>query len=127
MAAIASSHQAIAAARESPINPPSSKLDQSSHIIARPANISPTTAGRASRKKMPTDTGDLSSSPMLLFGDMQKAAALGLRRDIRVRVDDSRYAEYDQIAMIATQRFDIVAHDVGDANTAGPLVALIGH
>ena len=47
---------------------------------------------------------------------------MGVRRDIRFRVDESRFAEYDQLALIAAERFDSVAHDVGDATTAGPMV-----
>ncbi len=50
---------------------------------------------------------------MLLFGDMSQAVTFGSRRDIRFRVDESRYAEYDQLVLIATQRFYIVAHDLG--------------
>ena len=76
--------------------------------------------------KMPTSTGDLSDGVMALFGNMSQAVAFGVRRDIRIRVDESRYAEFDQLALIATQRYEIAAHDVGTASAAGPLVALVG-
>ena len=34
--------------------------------------------------------------------------------------------EYDQVGIKATERFDFVAHDLGDTSTAGPVVGLIG-
>ena len=77
-------------------------------------------------QKMPTSTGDLSDEVMLLFGDMSKAATLGDRRSITVKVDESRYLDYDQLAIQGTERFDIVVHDVGDAATVGCLVGLVG-
>jgi HK97 family phage major capsid protein len=66
-------------------------------------------------------------SPMFFFGDLSMAARLGSRRDIRVLVSDQRYMEYDQIAIQATERFDINVHDIGDASTAGPIVAGMGN
>jgi HK97 family phage major capsid protein len=63
---------------------------------------------------------------MLLFGDLSKAATMGDRRLITVKVDESRYLDYDQLAIQGTERFDIVCHDVGDANNVGAIVALIG-
>lgn len=75
---------------------------------------------------MPTSTGDLSDVVMLLFGDLRLAATLGERRGIQVkRSDEIKFVE-DQIAMKATERIDINIHDIGDATTAGPIVALIG-
>lgn len=75
---------------------------------------------------MPTSTGDLSNVVMVLFGDMSLAATMGDRRMIRVMQDESRYLEYDQLAIRATERFDINVHDLGDGTTAGPIVALVG-
>ena len=75
---------------------------------------------------LPTSTGDLSDLPMLYFGDLSLAARMGERRGIRVKTSDDRYFEYDQIGIAATERVDINVHDVGDATTAGPIVALIG-
>jgi HK97 family phage major capsid protein len=51
---------------------------------------------------------------------------MGERRGITVKTSEERYFEYDQIAIQATERVDINVHDVGDATTAGPIVALIG-
>lgn len=75
---------------------------------------------------LPTSTGDLSDLPMLYFGDLSLAARMGERRGIRVKTSDDRYFEYDQIGIQATERVDVVVHDVGDTTTAGPIVALIG-
>ena len=75
---------------------------------------------------MPTSTGDLSDEAMLLFGDMQSAATMGVRRDIRIATDESRYFELDQVAIKGTERYDIVVHDCGTATDAGAVVALIG-
>lgn len=63
---------------------------------------------------------------MLMFGDISKAATIGERRGISVSRTDDRYWELDQIGLKATERVDIVVHDVGDSSTAGPVVALIG-
>lgn len=75
---------------------------------------------------LPTATTDLSDLPMLYFGDLSLGARMGERRGIRVKTSDDRYFEYDQIGVQATERVDIVVHDVGDATTPGPIVALIG-
>jgi hypothetical protein len=41
-----------------------------------------------------------------------------------VQADASRYFEFDQIGLRATERLDIVVHEVGTASAAGPIVAL---
>jgi HK97 family phage major capsid protein len=69
---------------------------------------------------------DMSGKVMALFGRMDLAVAMGLRRDLRIRIDDASFAQYDQIGLYATERFDIVAHDIGTATAPGALVALIG-
>jgi len=60
----------------------------------------------------------------LLFGDLSRASMMGDRRDMRVFSTEHRYAEFDQTGIIATQRYDIVVHDLGDGTDAGPLVAM---
>jgi HK97 family phage major capsid protein len=77
-------------------------------------------------QKMPTSTGDLENVAMILFGDFAQAATMGDRRGFTMRVLVERYAEYDQIGVVGTERFDINVHDLGDNTTAGPVVALIG-
>jgi hypothetical protein len=78
------------------------------------------------RPDLPTATTDISDTAMLFFGDLSKAVTMGERRGITVKKSEERYFEYDQIAIQATERVDINVHDVGDATTAGPIVALIG-
>lgn len=75
---------------------------------------------------LPTSTGDLSDLPMFYFGDLSLAASMGTRRGITVKTSEDRYLEYDQIGIQATERFDIVVHDIGSSSAAGPLVAMMG-
>lgn len=75
---------------------------------------------------MPTSTGDLSDVAMMLFGDIGLAATMGDRRGMTVaRSTEYKFAE-DQIAIKATERFDINIHDTGNTTVAGPVVALMG-
>lgn len=75
---------------------------------------------------LPTATTTLSGSLMAMVGDLSLAAMLGTRREIRMTADTSRYVEYDQVAFLANERFDINVHDLGDGTNAGPIVALKG-
>lgn len=77
-------------------------------------------------QSLPAVATDLSDVPMVYFGDIGLAAKMGSRRGIAVRTLNERYAEYDQIGVMATERFDIVVHDIGDASNAGAVVALMG-
>lgn len=73
----------------------------------------------------PTATTDLSDTAVMLFGDIGMAVAFGDRRGMSVaRSTEYKFAE-DQIAIKATERFDINVHDIGDTTTAGPVVALM--
>ena len=63
---------------------------------------------------------------MLFFGDLSMAATFGDRRGMTIAVSTERYFELDQLAIKGTERFDIVAHGLGDNTNAGPIVALIG-
>jgi HK97 family phage major capsid protein len=76
--------------------------------------------------KMPTTTTSLSGLPMLAFGNFRQGVGFGARRDITLKVDESRYLEYDQVAIRGTERFDINVHDIGDGTTAGPIILLMG-
>lgn len=78
-------------------------------------------------QSLPTSTGDLSNAVMLFFGDLSMASTMGSRRGIRVQLSTERYFDSDEIGIKGTERFDINNHDIGDASTAGPLVALIGN
>ena len=59
-----------------------------------------------------------------LFGDLRLATHFGLRQQIAIRSSTDRYIEFDQTYLQGLVRFDIVTSDVGDASTAGPVVAL---
>ena len=80
-----------------------------------------------SSPKMPHGAAtDYTGLPMILFGNMRKAAIFGSRRETRLKVDGSRYLEFDQVAVLGTERYDINCHELGDNATAGALVALVG-
>jgi HK97 family phage major capsid protein len=59
-----------------------------------------------------------------LFGDLSQAATYGVRREVSIKTDASRFIEFDQLLTFATARVAMVAHDLGDTSKAGPLVAL---
>lgn len=73
---------------------------------------------------LPQIATTLTGKVMLLFGDLSLAAAVGDRRVVAVRKSDHRYFDQDQIGVLGTERVDVVAHDVGDNTTAGPIVGL---
>lgn len=77
-------------------------------------------------QKMPTSTGDLSDVIMFLYGDFSLACTMGDRAGFSVQVLTERYAEFRQIGVISTERFDFVAHDLGDTSNAGPVVGFLG-
>jgi HK97 family phage major capsid protein len=58
------------------------------------------------------------------FGALELGATMGDRRPTEIAVSEDRYFESDQIGVRGTTRFDINCHDVGDAATAGAIVAL---
>jgi hypothetical protein len=82
----------------------------------------------------PADTSDImpkvgtsdSTTTEALFGDFSKAASYADRRGIVIEVLRERYAEKLQIGILGHERFQIVAHDLGDANNKGPVSALKG-
>lgn len=59
-----------------------------------------------------------------LFGDLSQAATMGIRREVSIKTDASRFIEYDQLLTFATARMASVAHDLGSTTAAGPMVAL---
>lgn len=73
---------------------------------------------------MTSGTGDNASAVACLLGDLRQASTLGDRRGMTIAQDASRYFEFDQIAIRATERFDINVHELGDNTDAGSLVAL---
>ncbi|MCH8851203.1 MAG: phage major capsid protein [Planctomycetes bacterium] len=77
-------------------------------------------------EKLPTTTGAQNNESMLFFGDLRRAAVMGDRRSIEIATSVDRYFLEDQTALRATERIDVNIHDVGDADNAGPIVALMG-
>lgn len=76
---------------------------------------------------MPTSTGSLDTEVMLMFGDMTMSTMFGDRRGFTLKVSQDRYMEYDQIGVMAAERFDINSHDIGTTSTAGPMISYIGN
>lgn len=76
-------------------------------------------------QKLPLISTTLSGKTMLAFGDMYLGGALGQRRSITLARSDDRYLDQDQIAVLGTERFHAVVHDLGDNTNAGALAALV--
>lgn len=76
--------------------------------------------------QLPSVTTDLSNKVMAVYGDLSKAVLFGDRRQVTIATSEHLKFDYDQIAVRATERFDIDVHSIGDATNAGPIVALIG-
>lgn len=98
--------------------------------LAGPAPASYNGAPIVECNAMPSDdaAAALNDKIMIIYGDMRKAVSMGARRTMTVAADKSRYLEYRQTAILATERFDINVHDIGGAavTTRGPLVGLLG-
>jgi HK97 family phage major capsid protein len=59
------------------------------------------------------------------FGDLSLACSMGDARAIEIASSDQRYFENDQIAVRATQRYDIQVHDRGTATEGASVVRLM--
>ncbi len=77
-------------------------------------------------QSMPTSAGDLSNVVMLVYGDLDMGVVFGDRRGFEVQILTERYAEFRQVGVLASTRFDINVHGIGDGTNAGPIVALVG-
>lgn len=64
------------------------------------------------------------STVVALFGDLRMASTFGTRRGVTLKSSEHRYMEQDQILLTGTERFALNVHELGDATTAGPLIAL---
>jgi HK97 family phage major capsid protein len=78
-------------------------------------------------QKLPLISTTLNGKAMLAFGDMYAGAALGQRRGITLARSADRYLDQDQIAVLGTERFHAVVHDLGDNTNFGSLAALVGN
>ncbi|MGK3946559.1 hypothetical protein ABK046_50400, partial [Streptomyces caeruleatus] len=61
---------------------------------------------------------------LFFFGDLAMASALGSRKEISVAMSDQYRFNQDQLAIRATQRYDINVHSLGSTSAAGPLIVL---
>lgn len=74
---------------------------------------------------------EANSQVFALFGDLSLASTMGDRQAVAIRADQSTGFTTDTIYIKATERVDIVVHDVGNASAtaanreAGPIVGLI--
>lgn len=75
---------------------------------------------------MPKQETALTAEAMILFGDLAMGVIFGDRRGMTMMVDPYSLSSYQQVKIISSERFDINCHGVGDAENAGPVVALIG-
>lgn len=79
---------------------------------------------------MPTDdtSAALNNKIMFLYGDLALSSKLGTRRGITIKTLVERYADTDEIGIVATERFDLVHHSISDkAGTGrGPVVGFLG-
>lgn len=78
-------------------------------------------------QKLPLITTTLNGKVMLCFGDMYAGGVLGQRRGITLARSADRYFDQDQIAVLGTQRFHTVVHDLGDNVNFGSIAALVGN
>jgi HK97 family phage major capsid protein len=76
-------------------------------------------------QKLPLISTTLTGKTMLAFGDMYLGGALGQRRGLTLARSDQRYLDQDLIAVLGTERFHTVVHDLGDSNNFGALAALV--
>ena len=83
---------------------------------AFPVRITPT---------LPTSTGTITGQVAVLFGDMRISSMMAERRGITVAASTQRHMEQDQVAFRATERVDLVNHDLGDNTNAGATVGLV--
>lgn len=76
-------------------------------------------------------TAEANSQICCLFGNLQQAGMFGDRRGVTIAFSEhatvagENVFEQDEVAIRATQRFDINIHDAGDSSAAGPVVGLI--
>jgi len=66
------------------------------------------------------------STVLLAFGDLDKSSIFGDRRQFAIKSDNGVGPNMasDQVTLLATERFDIVHHSLGNASTAGAVVVL---
>lgn len=76
-------------------------------------------------QKMPLVANTATNQAMIVFGDMYQGAVLGERRAITLAKSPERYIHEDQIAVLGTERFHTVIHDMGDNVNQGSIAVLV--
>ena len=71
-------------------------------------------------------TANYNGAVMIGFGNLQQAATLGTRREVRMALSSDRYFELDQIGVKGTLRHDINVHDLGSDTVKSPFCVLTG-
>lgn len=71
-----------------------------------------------------TLTAQTSTTGLAYVGNLRMAGLFGDRRGLAVAQSSDVYFTSDEIALRATERFDVNIHDKGDANNAGAMVVL---
>jgi HK97 family phage major capsid protein len=64
------------------------------------------------------------NTDLVVLGDLRMGARFGDRRQMTLSSTDQRYWDEDQVAIKATERFDINIHSKGTASAAGAIMVL---
>jgi HK97 family phage major capsid protein len=64
------------------------------------------------------------SAKVCYLGDLSMGTTLGLRRQMSVIADTSRFVEFLQTAFISHMRWDYNVHETGTASLPGPIVCV---
>ena len=70
--------------------------------------------------------GNHDGTVMLLFGYLERAAILGERKGLEIERGEHVFFATDEVAYKGKERIDIVNHGLGDNDTAGAMVGLVG-
>ena len=69
-------------------------------------------------------TTNLAGQFICHFGDLGKAATMGIKRGVTIAIDNSYGFNTDNVFFRATERFDINCHERGTASTGGPVIGI---
>jgi HK97 family phage major capsid protein len=75
-------------------------------------------------QSLPSTLATNSAAKVAYFGDLSLACAMGDARSIEIASSSERYFENDQLAVRATERYDIQVHDRGTASEGAAVVCL---
>lgn len=76
---------------------------------------------------LPAVDSSLTGAAMILFGDLRQSTSYAIRRGLQIGASALGLTwEHDITKFRAKARFDVIHSDIGDSETAGATVALIG-